>query len=525
MATFTRIPEGETPSIRVDVNRRLSKIDPNIYGGFTEHMGRCIYGGIYDPGNPLSDSHGFRVDVLTALRELEIPVIRYPGGNFVATYHWQDGVGPKENRPARPELAWLGTETNEFGTDEFMNWLDVLSEGREKRVEPYFALNFGTGTLDEALAWVEYCNGTRNTYYANLRRKNGHEEPYNIKYWALGNEMWGPWQVGQMTSADYSKKAAQWGKALKLLDPSLILILCGETGLASWDHEVLKDCIPFVDMHSIHMYTASKDHVANAIAPLCAERAIETAAALIDIARIEKNVSPSMPRTRICFDEWNVWDPVRAPGEEGGEETYTLSDALAVAVWLNVFVRQSKWVGMANVAQSVNVISPLMTTKEGVIKQTTWWPLLLFSKYMRGWTVSVHVQAGAYDGSTEPKWLQSVLDQGASWLDVSASVNEEGVLSLVVVNVSETQDLETEIIGVEKEIEVFTVTGRGVTVVNTGNQEEVGVEESTWDGRGKYNFPKHSMTLLRWHTGKKVTEVKKGVVGLANKKLASTVAW
>ncbi|PBP21976.1 putative alpha-N-arabinofuranosidase C [Diplocarpon rosae] len=469
MATYTRIPESETPSIRVDVNRRLSRIDPNIYGGFMEHMGRCIYGGIYDPGNPLSDSHGFRTDVLSALRELEIPVIRYPGGNFVATYHWKDGVGPKENRPARPELAWLGTETNEFGTDEFMKWLSVLSEGREKRVEPYFALNFGTGTLDEALAW--------------------------------------------------------WAKALKLLDPNLILILCGETGLASWDHEVLKDCIPFVDMHSIHMYTASKDHVANVIAPLCAERAIETAAALIDIARIEKNVSPSMPRTRICFDEWNVWDPVRAPGEEGGEETYTLSDALAVAIWLNVFVRQSKWVGMANVAQSVNVISPLMTTKEGILKQTTWWPLFLFSKYMRGWTVSVHVQAGAYDGSTEPKWLQSVLDQGASWLDVSASVNEEGMLSLVVVNVSETQDLETEITGVEKEVEVFTVTGRGVTVVNTGDQEEVGVEESTWDGRGKYNFPKHSMTLLRWNTGKKVTEVKKGVVGLANKKLASTVAW
>jgi alpha-N-arabinofuranosidase len=172
------------------------------------HMGRCIYGGIYEPGNPLSDANGYRTDVLSTLRELNIPVIRYPGGNFVATYHWQDGIGPRENRPARPELAWLGTETNEFGksckeqhvpqmkglnnllgTDEFMHWLEVLSEGREKRVEPYFCLNFGTGTLDEALAWVEYCNGTRNTYYANLRRKNGREEPYKIKYWALGNEV------------------------------------------------------------------------------------------------------------------------------------------------------------------------------------------------------------------------------------------------------------------------------------------------------------------------------------------------
>ncbi|CAL3972794.1 hypothetical protein PZA11_004181 [Diplocarpon coronariae] len=525
MATFTRIPEDETPSIRVEASRRLSRIDPNIYGGFMEHMGRCIYGGIYEPGNPLSDAHGYRTDVLAALRELDIPVIRYPGGNFVATYHWQDGVGPRENRPARPELAWLGTETNEFGTDEFMHWLGVLSEGREKRVEPYFALNFGTGTLDEALAWVEYCNGTKNTYYANLRRKNGHEEPYNIKYWALGNEMWGPWQVGQMTSADYSKQAAQWAKALKLLDPSLILILCGETGLASWDHEVLQGCIPLVDMHSIHMYTASQDHVANAIAPLAAERAIETAAALIDVARIEQSVPASVPRTRICFDEWNVWDPVRAPGEEGGEEAYTLSDALAVAVWLNVFVRQSKWVGMANIAQSVNVISPLMTSPEGIARQTTWWPLLLFSRYMRGWTVGLHVRAGAYDGPTEPRWLEGVLDQGASWLDVSATVNEEGMLSLVVVNVSATQDLETDVAGAAGPVQVFTVTGRDVTVVNTRDQEEVGVVERTWDGQGRFTFPKHSMTLLRWATGAKVREVARGGARPATKKLASTVAW
>ncbi|RDL39089.1 Glycoside hydrolase [Venustampulla echinocandica] len=509
MTTFTRIPEGETPSINVDVSRRLSKIDPNIYGGFMEHMGRCIYGGIYDPGNPLSDTNGYRTDVLTALRELDIPVIRYPGGNFVATYHWQDGVGPKENRPARPELAWLGTETNQFGTDEFMHWLSVLGEGQEKKIEPYFCLNFGTGTLDEALAWVEYCNGTRNTYYANLRRKNGREEPYNIKYWALGNETWGPWQVGQMTATDYAKTASQWGKALKLLDPNLILILCGETGTTSWDYEVLKSCIKYVDMHSIHIYTTSSSHVPNAVAPLSAERSIETAAALIDIARIENNIPATAPRTTICFDEWNVWDPVRALGEDGAEELYTLSDALAVGVWLNVFVRQSKWVGMANIAQSVNVISPLMTTKDGIVKQATWWPLLLFSRYMRGWTVGTHVRGGAYDGVTEPAWLQGVLEQGASWLDVSACVNEEGVVTLAVVNISETEDFEVDLLGTSKDVEVFTVTGDNVKAVNVEGKEEVGVKESKWDGDGRYKFVKHSITMLRWQTGEKIVEVGK----------------
>lgn len=269
------------------------------------------------------------------------------------------------------------------------------------------------------------------------------------------------------------------------------------------------------------MYTASKSHVPNAIAPLSAERAIESAAALIDIARIEKNIPPSVPRTTICFDEWNVWDPIRAPGEEGAEELYTLSDALAVAVWLNVFVRQSKWVGMANIAQSVNVISPLMTTKDGISKQTTWWPLLLFSKYMRGWTVGVHVAAAAYDGVTEPKWLRGTLDDGASWLDVSACVNEEGWVSVVVVNVSETDDFETELQGAGKSVDVFTITGKDVTVVNTGGKDEVSVKESKWDGQGKYKFGKHSMTMLRWDTGKKVTEVKKGDgVRLDTRKLA-----
>lgn len=296
---------------------------------------------------------------MDALKELDIPVIRYPGGNFVATYHWQDGVGPREKRPKRPELAWLGTEPNEFGTDDFMQWLSVLSEGKEKRVEPYICLNMGTGTLDEALSWVEYCNGTKDTYYANLRRQNGHPEPYNVKYWALGNEIWGPWQVEQMTKEDYAKKAFQWAKALRLLDPNLCLILCGETGHSSWDHHVLKECVPLVDMHSIHIYTASKKHLPNVMAPLSAERAIQTAAALIDIARIENNVAPTKPPVKICFDEWNVWDPERAPGDKGAEEKYTLSDALGVAVWLNVFVRQSKYIGMANIAQVGCLLSPL----------------------------------------------------------------------------------------------------------------------------------------------------------------------
>ncbi|KAI0025102.1 glycoside hydrolase family 51 protein [Xylariomycetidae sp. FL0641] len=504
MTTFTKITADETPLIEVDAAKKISKIDPMTYGGFTEHMGRCIYGGMYDPGNPLSDAQGFRTDVLAALRELDIPVVRYPGGNFCATYHWQDGVGPREQRPKRPELAWLGTESNQFGTDEFMAWLEALGAGRERRVEPYLCLNMGTGTLDEALAWVEYCNGTRDTHYANLRRAHGRAEPYRVKYWALGNETWGPWQVEQMTAADYAKKAAQWAKALRLLDPDICLVLCGCDGQNSWDHTVLQACVDVVDLHSIHVYTAADaSHVRNATAPLAAERAIQITAALIDLARIERRVPPTKPPTRICFDEWNVWDPERAPGDRGAEERYTLSDALAVAVWLNVFVRQSRYVGMANLAQSVNVISPLMTSAKGIYKQTIWYPLLLFSRYMRGHTLAAHVAAPAYAGPTAPAWLQGALAAagGAPWLDVSAAVDDAGErVSLAVVNLSEDRDFAVALKGVGgSAVQTFTVTAPDLRAVNVEGREEVGLVEGTWDGEGgKYTFPKHSFTMLRW---------------------------
>ncbi|KAK3299673.1 glycoside hydrolase family 51 protein [Chaetomium fimeti] len=505
MATFTRIEEGETSSISIHPSNKIAKIDDNIYGGFTEHMGRCIYGGIYDPGNPLSDENGFRKDVIDAFKELNVPVVRYPGGNFCATYNWLDGVGPRENRPSRPELAWIGTETNEFGTDEFMKWCEVVG------TEPYICLNMGTGTLAEALGWLEYCNSDRNTYYANMRRKNGREKPYNVKYWALGNECWGAWQVEQMTKEDYAKKAYQWAKALKLLDPSITLILCGETGFSSWDYYVLKECVKWdvhglgtesttkslIDMHSIHIYTASNEHLPNATAPRAAEHAIKMASSLIDLARIENKVPETVPRQKICFDEWNVWDPIRAPGEEGAEEKYTLSDALAVAVWLNAFIRQAKDVGMANIAQSVNVISPLMTTKDGLVKQTIWWPLLLFSKYMRGHTIALNVKAPEYGGQTKPRWIRAAIE--TPYLDCSATVGDDGFVNLAVANVHEENDYEVALDGLQADkVEVYVVSGDNVSVTNTDGAQKVGIKESSWDGKGKYTFGKHSFTLLRW---------------------------
>ena len=207
--------------IVVDPKKVVKPISRHIYGHFTEHLGRCIYGGIYEEGSPLSDERGFRKDVLEAVKRIKVPNLRWPGGNFVSNYHWEDGIGPKDQRPVRFDLAWQQEETNRFGTDEFIEYC------REIGAEPYISINMGTGTLDEALHWLEYCNGKGNTYYAQLRRKYGHPEPYNVKFWGIGNEMYGEWQVGHMTADEYARAAKEYTKWMKVFDPTIKAIAVG----------------------------------------------------------------------------------------------------------------------------------------------------------------------------------------------------------------------------------------------------------------------------------------------------------
>ena len=220
--------------IKLDLDRVLGPVDRRILGGFTEHLGRCIYGGVFDEGSPLSDDQGFRTDVIEAVKGLKPPLLRWPGGNFVSGYHFTDGIGPKDQRPRRTELAWHGEESNRFGTDEFMRYCELVD------AEPYLCVNMGTGTMDEAAAWVEYCNGTGDTYWANQRRANGHEAPYGVKLWGLGNEVYGPWQIGQLSAEDYVKAARQYAKVMSWTDPSIELVSCGETGWSDWDRVVLE---------------------------------------------------------------------------------------------------------------------------------------------------------------------------------------------------------------------------------------------------------------------------------------------
>ncbi len=392
-------------------------VTDKLYSGFVEHLGRGIYGGIVDnPAKPSPASIlevqdngdertkgrlAWRKDVANILAsdgELQMPILRWPGGNFVSNYHWQDGIGPISQRPKRIELAWLSTESNHFGTDEFIDYC------RRLKVEPYFCINMGTGTYEEALSWLEYCNGTGDTYWANLRRKNtGRHEPHNVKYWGLGNEMHGPWQVGFLNATDYTKMAKRWAHGMKLVDPSIKLVSCGNQGNSEWDREVLNGLIGVVNFHSIHLYSMlGHEHYStvqgfefekNVFGPAAAERGIEICASLIDLAKIDKAQSlldwnnrdqkVAARDVKICYDEWNVWDEVKAPGSQGLEQAYDYTDMLGVVAWLNILVRKSKDVGIACIAQSVNVISPLMTSPDGLLFQTTYWPLRLFAQYMK----------------------------------------------------------------------------------------------------------------------------------------------
>ena len=423
--------------IAISPARTRGTIDRKLFGGFVEHLGRCIYGGLYDEGSPLSDERGFRKDVLALLRELRLGVLRWPGGNFASNYHWTDGIGPRQDRPRRPELAWGGEEPNTFGTDEFLAYCAELGPEPDS-VAPYICLNMGTGTLAEALAWVEYCNSARNTAWAAKRRANGRAGPYRVRYWALGNEMYGHWQVGMMTADEYVREATRWARAIRMLDPGAKLVACGETGLTDWDAVVIDGLAGLADYHSIHIYTGSADYWTNVLQPHQAERAIATTAALIDRAAHLKGL-PDKPA--IAYDEWNVW--YRTGSQNTGSadlaERYTFDDALAVATYLNIFVRNCARVRMANLAQLVNAIAPIVTTDTGAAVQPIYYPFLLHARAALDAAVDVHVDGPVVAPDLPAgasRWPHRVADLGPfALVDAAASVSaDRGKLTVTLVN-------------------------------------------------------------------------------------------
>ena len=482
--------------IDIQTDRPVGTGDERIFGGFIEHLGGCVYGGVFDEGSPRSDAQGFRTDVLEAVRDLGLRHVRWPGGNFVSGYHWTDGIGPRDGRPRRTELAWHSEESNLFGTDEFMAWAAAAG------VEPVLCLNMGTGTLDEALAWVEYCNGTGDTYWANRRRANGHDEPYRVRYWGLGNEMYGNWQIGQQTAHEYVTTARQWAKAIRFLDPGVSLVSCGQSGVDDWDRVVIDGLARYVDLHSIHLYTGSDDYWSNVLAPHFAERTLAVTGALIDRARYAQRIGHEIG---VAYDEWNVWYRT----DDGLlEERYTLADALAVATYLNVFVRQSAVLRMANLAQLVNVIAPIVTSPEGLLRQSIFHPLQLISTATQEVALDTFVDSGthAHADRAGERWPYRVADLGPfQLLDVAATRDaQRRRLTVSVVNRDPEQSLDTRIqldgARAAGPLVVHEVAGDRPEASNSAAEPDavttVTVKREMSGGELDIRFPPHSFTLL-----------------------------
>lgn len=427
--------------IFIDTNRVISSISPLLFSGFAEHMGRCIYEGIYDPASPNADENGLRKDVLAALCEINYRSIRYPGGNFLSGYRWEDGVGPKNQRPVKRNLAWKSIETNQFGTNEFMEFCKAIN------AEPMLGVNMGTGTIEDAANLVEYCNAPVGTKYADLRASHGYKDPHNVRYWCIGNEMDGPWQIGHLSDIEYANKAREAAKLMRLQDSSIQLILCGSSNsqmpsYPQWDRVALEACWEDVNYHSMHYYATNWEDDTPSYLAMSAEfeNYVDT---LTGVLRYVKAKLRSKHDVFLSWDEWNVWykdrssDGAWAEAPHLSEEIYNLEDALVVAQWMNVFLRRADILKIACLAQIINVISPITTRPDGLLKHPTYYPIMLFSKLASGVALDVAVNSPMY--ATKRFGDMPVLD-------VSSSYDAEAKRSVVfIVNRNQSEELPVEL--------------------------------------------------------------------------------
>ena len=427
-------------------------VDPRIFGGFLEHMGRAVYEGIFDPSSSHADEHGCRRDVLDALHELEFTVMRYPGGNFVSNYHWRDGVGPVAERPTRRELAWGTIEPNTFGTNEFLALCDRMGWS------PMFAVNLGTGSPEEAADWVEYTNGTKETDIGKQRAQDAPTSTKTVPLWCLGNEMDGPWQIGHMSAAEYGTKARQAAHMMKLVDPSIELVVSGtslpdNSTYLSWDQLALEAVGGFADYLSTHRYL--DNYSGDTSAFLTSGVAIDQQITEIDsVCRYVAGKRRSRRRPFIAFDEWNVWYRTRnrtgmwADGKFPAhlvEEVYDLQDALVCAQFLMSFIRHADVVKVANIAQIVNVIAPVLTDGDKLLRQTIFDALTMFVGRRTG--VSLHL---GYSGESVP----APEFGDVAMVDGGAILNEDKELYVFAVNrsVDSTVELAIDLSGADLEM-------------------------------------------------------------------------
>jgi alpha-L-arabinofuranosidase len=491
----------------LDFRRTLPALDRNIFGSFLEHLGRAIYEGIYDPNSKLADSNGFRKDLLEEIHKLQVPIIRYPGGNFVSGYHWLDGVGPKQDRPRVLDKAWNTLETNQFGTNEFLLWCKAVG------ALPLLGLNLGTGTPESAAALVEYCNVEKGTKWSDLRRKHGVADPYRVSHWCLGNEMDGPWQIGHMSAIQYGEKAADAARQMRYVDPSLKLVACGSSGptmptYLEWDREVLEQCYDYVDAISLHRYFDNSSETGGDSAKFLAlnlsmEKQIAEVSAVCDYVQGRKR---SPKKLWLSFDEWNVWYRARSGSGDRKEaphlleEIYNLEDALLVGGLINSLLRNSGRVGIACLAQLVNVIAPIMTNPNGFFRQSIYYPYSWALRHARGAALDILLEPGpTYD---VPGYGQ------VPYVDVAGTINaDDGALAIFVLNrdLSRSHQLELNWEGqtATRLMSCFVLTGTDLKAVNGFDKPENVVPQAAdkpiMDGNvTKLELPPRSYSLYRW---------------------------
>jgi alpha-N-arabinofuranosidase len=474
----------------------IGEIDPRLYGSFIEHLGRAVYGGIYEPGHPTADEEGFRRDVLDLVKRLGVPIVRYPGGNFVSGYRWEDGTGEKAKRPRRAELAWNSIETNQVGIDEFQSW------AKKAESQVMMAVNLGTGTPREAGDLVEYCNFPGGTELSDRRRNNGHEQPFGIHTWCLGNEMDGPWQIGHKTAEEYGRAACEASKIMKLVDPSIEVIACGSSHsgmdtFGRWEMEVLDRCYDQVDYLSLHSYygNRSNDTAEYLGCSRDMDGFIRSVEAICDAMKAVRRSDKTM---YLSFDEWNVWfhsndaDLKIAPWQVAPpllEDVYTFEDALVVGCLLITLLKHCDRVKIACLAQLVNVIAPIMTETGGSCwAQTIFWPFLQASAHARGRALQTRVDCPTYNAGK----------YGAMPTVEAIAVENEKEVTILAVNRSLEEDAELDLDlqgwGKLSLIEHSQLYSEDLKAVNTAESPER-VKPETGDGK---TLRRHSWNLLRY---------------------------
>ena len=482
--------------IKIDLERILGNVDRNIFGTFAEPVGRVVYGGIYEPDSALADEDGLRSDLLAAVRRLNIPILRYPGGNFVSGYRWMDGIGPQQERPSRHELAWHAIESNQFGTNEFIKFC------RKLKIKPYICTNCGDGDMREAADWVEYCNGTGDTALVKLRREHGFEEPHKVKYWGIGNEVDGAFQIGYKTPQEYARAVTEFGKVMKRVDPDIKLVASAAcqwqgTRWKSAKVEVvergqlmLEQAGDRIDYMALHCYVHNPENDFNKYMTLSElfEERLSAYEGLIRAVSLDRGIKHPI---YITVDEWNVWKHL--PRIDWFQN---LEDALVIAMNLNAFIRHAYSVKMANISQIVNRRSPILTRGDSLLMQTIFYPFELYSRTCGQQALDVFWNGETFSGGEYT---------GVRTLDVTATLDESRKqLVVYVVNRSQTEAMETTISLADGQFagnaQISVVNGPDILAENTFEKpNEVGTGETALEASGKsftYSFEPHSVTAL-----------------------------